>query len=183
MSQEKKMHISVRGKNLEVTEALRHHAEKKVQKIGKFFRDGGADAEVVLSVQRELHTAEVTVQVKGLILRGESRTSDMYASIDAAVDRIERQFEKYKTKILRRLQDAPKLSAERQAEPEEVSEEKEPVVVRSKHFDVKPMDVEEAITQMELLGHDFFVFHNAATRQINVVYKRRDGNYGLIETE
>ncbi|HHW09456.1 MAG TPA: ribosome-associated translation inhibitor RaiA [Firmicutes bacterium] len=177
------MRISVRGKNIEVTEALRLHAEKKVQKIGKFFRGGGAvDVEVELGVQRELHIAEVTVKVDGLMLRGESRTSDMYASIDAAVDRIERQFNKYKTKILRRLQGTPRLSTERPAEPEE-EEEKAPVVVRSKRFGVKPMDVEEAITQMELLGHDFFVFHNAATQQFNVVYKRRDGNYGLIEPD
>lgn len=188
MAQAGTMRVSVMGKNLEVTVALREYAEKKARKLVKFFGDGEVAADVLLSLQRGMQIAEVTVQIGGLLLRGESRTSDMYASIDEACDRIEQQLRKYKTRIQRRLQEGPrKEQAVFNAGAFDVldaeSEAGAPIVVRTKRFAVKPMDVEEAITQMELVGHDFFVFTNSATEQINVVYRRRGGDYGLIEPE
>lgn len=184
MTQSGTMRIAVKGKNLDVTEALRQHAEKKVRKLGKYFRDGEVQADILLSVQRELHIAEITLQVGGLLLRGESRTPDMYVSIETATDHIQRQLGKYKTKIQRRLQNAPRQGRGESlimGEFADAAEAAAPVVVRAKRFAIKPMDVEEAITQMELLGHDFFVFTNAGTEQMNVVYRRRNGDYGLIE--
>lgn len=184
MTQAGTMRIVVKGKNIEVTDALRQHAEKKVGKLSKFFRNGVVGADVLLSVERELHIAEITLQVGGLLLRGESRTVDMYGSIDAAADRIERQLGKYKAKIQRRLPEGPRMvmaEANGKRNDDFVEDDGVPAVVRVKRFAIKPMDVEEAITQMELLGHDFFMFTNARTEQVNVVYKRRNGDYGLIE--
>jgi len=180
--------IIVKGKNIEVTPALRNYAEKKVTKLGKFF-DGNRDVlvEVTMRIERELEVVEITSQVDSLILRGEEHTEDMYASIDGAVDKIERQLKKYKTKLQRRFQDAPKISelaaGEGAEEDKEKQDENDTVIVKTKRFAVKPMSVEEAVMQMDLLGHDFFVFSNADTEEVNVVYRRKDGRYGLIEPE
>ena len=142
-----------------------------------------ASAEVMLRTERGIHIAEVTLSVAGLILRGEGKTPDMYTSIDSCVERIERQFNKYKTRIQRRLQ-GPKIGELAPVDYEvDEGQALEPQIVRIKRFPVKPMDVEEAIMQMELLGHDFYVFVNSSTEEANVVYKRRDGNYGIIEPE
>ena len=176
--------VVVKGKNLEVTQALRSYAEKKVAKLEKFLADHQqASAEVMLRTERGIHIAEVTVSLSGLILRGEGKTPDMYTSIDSCVERIERQFNKYKTRIQRRTQ-GPKIG-ELAAPPKESAEVAagEPQIVRIKRFAFKPMDVQETIMQMELLGHDFFVFVNSSTEETNVVYKRRDGNYGVIEPD
>lgn len=176
--------VVVKGKNIDVTPALRNHCEKHSAKLGKFFAKGQEMfVEVVLAVEREVQQAEITLQVGGLLIRAEGKTSDMYASIDEAFDNLERQIRKYKTRIQRRSH-GPKLSEtfakEFYVETEEAAL---PKVVRTKRFAMKPMSVEEAIMQMELLGHDFFVFSNAATNEVNVVYKRRDNDYGLIEPE
>ncbi len=176
--------INITGRNLEITQALRDYAEKKVAKIEKYLQDNQTStAEVVLRTERGVHIAEVTVNLSGLILRGEGKTSDMYVSIDAAVDRIERQFNKYKTRINRRIQ-GPKLG-EMAPPTSTVREEKAngPRIVRTKRFALKPMGAEEAVLQMELLGHDFFVFRDADSGEVSVLYKRRDGNYGLIEAD
>ncbi|NLJ84909.1 MAG: ribosome-associated translation inhibitor RaiA [Firmicutes bacterium] len=181
--------VVVKGKNLEVTPALREYAHKKLKKVAKFFDEPHEpQAEVVLKIERELQMAEITVQVGGLLVRGEGRTPDMYASLDEAIDRIERQIRKYKTKFQKRQQgpglgelaSSGSLGDITATEEEEVAP---PRVVKTKRFAMKPMSVEEAILQMELLGHDFFVFANAATDEVNVVYKRRNGDYGLIEPE
>lgn len=174
----------VKGKNLDVTPALRAYAEKKVAKFDKYLgTDQQAAAEVMLRTEKDQHIAEVTLSLTGLILRGEGKTADMYSSLDSAVERIERQFSKFKSKIQRKIQ-GPKISElNAGAEGRVVEEEKEAQVVRTKRFAFKPMDIQEAIMQMELLGHDFFVFSNANSDEVNVVYKRRDGNYGLIEPE
>lgn len=178
------MRIEVTGKNLDVTPALRDYSEKKVRKLVKFFRGGEVRTEVLLSVQRDTHIAEITLHLNGLLLRAESRTFDMYASVDEAVDRIEQQVRKYKTRIQRRLQDSPRKGYTPDLHVADGEKESaEPVLVRTKRFAMKPMDADEAIMQMELLGHDFFVFTNSQTELINVVYRRRDGNYGLIEPE
>lgn len=185
------MRIVVKGKNLDVTPALRAYAEKKISKFEKFFVNGNEDhqsaAVMMLRTEREVHIAELTIEYRGLVLRGEGRTVDMYNSIDEAVDRIERQWNKFKTRIQRKFQ-GPKISelappADDGLGPGAVTRDRDFKIVKVKRFPYKPMDVEEAIMQMELLGHDFFVFANAEDDQINVVYKRSDGNYGLIEPE
>ncbi len=174
------MKITVTGKNIEVTDALRDYAEKKVSKIAKFFEKSPLASQVSLRTERGLHIVEITVQVDGLILRGEEKTSDMYASIDGAIDKIERQVHKFKTRINRKLREENRVVLE---EIPNQKEQLEPQIVRTKRFAVKPMSVEEAVMQMDLLGHDFFVFSNSETEEVNVVYRRKDGNYGLIEPE
>jgi putative sigma-54 modulation protein len=178
------MVIVVSGQNVDITPALKEYAEKKLKKLQKFFENREVEIEVVLKVQRELRVADITTQVGGLLIRGEGKTDDMYASINVAIDRIERQIRKYKTRINRRMRRLEGQAAEVVAGgPAESEEEGEPRLVKTKRFDVKPMSVEEAIMQMELLGHDFFVFRNDSTGGVNVVYRRNDGGYGLIEPE
>ncbi len=178
------MQINTRGKNMEITPALQEYVEKRLSKLEKYLgSDGsGIDAQVTLSVAKENHIVEVTISIGGLLLRGEEATQDMYASIDLVVDKIERQIHKYKTRINRKLrQKGFKELNEQFSSRRREEEEIEPRIVRTKRFTMKPMPEEEAILQMNLLGHDFFVFTNADTEEINVLYKRRDGNYGLIE--
>lgn len=174
------MEIKIHGKNLEVTKALQDYAKKKVAKISKFFEQEPLEIQVTMSVERETHIVDITVSVNGLLLRGEEKTGDMYASIDGAVNKIERQVHKYKTKINRRLREENRVVLPSLQDMEEAPE---PKIVRTKRFAIKPMSVTEAVMQMDLLGHDFFVFFNAETEEVNVVYKRRGGNYGLIEPE
>ncbi|RDV82137.1 ribosome hibernation-promoting factor, HPF/YfiA family [Ammonifex thiophilus] len=175
------MRITVRGKNVEVTEALRQYVEKRLGKLERFANHLG-EAQVVLSLERENHKVEVTINMNGMILRGEEATHDMYAAIDLVVDKLERQIERYKGKWLRRRVEGPAAPSAPPSEPAE-REEEEFKVVKVKRFAWKPMSVKEAILQMNLLGHNFFVFTNAETEQVNVVYRRKDGNYGLIEPE
>lgn len=173
------MQISVRGKNVDVTDALRDYVLRKLKKLDRYF-DGAGEGQVTLSVERDQHRVEVTITVNGLLLRGEELSSDMYASVDLVVDKLERQVDRYRTKISRRVRTAS------MAAPLTVTEEEAddaPKVVRNKRFPMKPMNVEEAIMQMNLLGHDFYVFSNSDTELVNVVYRRRDGNFGLIEPQ
>ena len=177
------MAIVISGRNVEVTEALRDYTEKKLSRIDKYFTQE-PDVVVTLAVEKERHIVEVTVMLGGLLLRAEEATADMYASLDLVVDKLERQIRKFKTRINRRARRAdgskPLVRLSEEAEPGEGDDE-EPRVVKTKRFAIKPMDLEEAILQMNLLGHDFFVFRNAASNEVNVVYRRRDGHYGLIE--
>lgn len=178
------MKVTVSGKNIEITPALREYAEKKIGKLGKhlnYLNNDNLEAQVTLHVQKERHIVEVTIPVNDIILRGEEETQDMYSAIDLVAEKLEKQIEKYKTKITKALRkDFPKNIV---ALKDEEDEEEELKVVKVKRFAVKPMNVEEAILQMNLLGHNFFVFTNAETEQINVVYKRKDGDYGLIVPE
>lgn len=170
------MQITVRGKQIEVTNSLRDYVEKRVGKLEKYF-DIPLTAQVTLSVQRERQTVEVTMPVGTVVLRGEVSTPDMYSSIDLVVEKLEKQIDKYKTRITKRF---------RAPEPQ-VAEgfllDTEPGVVKTKHVPLKPMSVDEAVMRLNLVGHDFFVFINAASNEVNVVYRRKDGNYGLIEPE
>ena len=177
------MKITVRGKNINVTPALKDYAEKRIKKLNKYF--DGADVQVNLSVAKESRIVEVTLLVNGLILRGEESTEDMYASIDLVVDKLEKQIDKHKTKLSRRIRDGNiKNIVNEQVKRSQIQEEEEePRIVRTKRFAMKPMPVEEAILQMEMLNHDFFVFINADTEQVNVLYRRKDRNYGLIEPD
>lgn len=175
------MKTIITGKNIEVTEGLKERVTKKISKLDKFFNNE-TEAHVTLSVQRLRQTAEVTISFNGIVLRAEESNEDMYVSIDKAIDLLERQIRKNRTRLERRLHEN-NFRIEDLKFTEEVPEEKEFKVVKSKRFAFKPMDVEEAILQMNLLGHEFFMFSNAETQKVNVVYKRKDGNYGLIEPE
>jgi putative sigma-54 modulation protein len=174
------MLVTVTGKNVEVTPALRDYAEKKVAKINKFFEKSPIETKVTFSTERSKHKVDITVQVNGILLRGEEGTGDMYASIDGAIDKIERQVHKFKTRINRKFREDNKVVVASSPQAEEVAA---PVIKRTKRFAIKPMSVEEAVMQMDLLGHDFYVFSNSDTEEVNVVYRRKDGNYGLIEPE
>lgn len=175
------MRIVVKSKNGTVTPIAKEYAQKKVSKLGRFIDDTQSVlAEVTLRSENETQIAEVTLRVGGLILRGEGQRSEMHGSIDEAVARIERQFEKYRTRIQKRIQSARSMpDTVAAAAPKPESEEDQ--VVRVKRFAMRPMAVDEAIMQMEMLDHDFFVFANAETGAVNVVYRRRDKGYGLIE--
>jgi len=174
------LRFDIRGKNIEVTEALKDYVEKRLSKLEKFIEDARV-AQVTLSVEGESHKVEVTIPLNGVILRGEEETEDMYSSIDLVVDKLEKQIDKYKTKLYRRYRGIgfrKSLVRELESAGEQVEQFK---IVRTKRFALKPMDVEEAVMQMNLLGHSFFVFFNSGTEEVNVVYRRHDGNFGLIE--
>ena len=168
------------GKNIEVTEGLRTAVEDKFGKLSRYFTED-TEIHVTFSVEKELQKIEVTIPMKGNLVRAEEECEDMYASIDMVEDTIERQLRKFKNKLVDKKQNAMSLSQAFLAE--DVEEEDEVKIVRTKRFAVKPMDLEEACIQMELLGHNFFVFRNAETDEVNVVYKRKGNTYGLIEPE
>ncbi|EFR31622.1 ribosome hibernation-promoting factor, HPF/YfiA family [Eremococcus coleocola] len=180
---------NVRGENIEVTQAIREYAEKKVAKLERFFTDvPDATAHVNLKVYPDKTAkAEVTIPLSFLVLRAEETTDDLYKSIDFVVDKLERQVRKYKTKINRKAKgggtiregDLPDLAVSANS-PEE--EEPELEIVRSKRISLKPMSSEEAVLQMNMLGHDFFIYTDAETMETAIVYRRKDGRYGLIET-
>jgi ribosome hibernation promoting factor len=180
------MRVSITGKNVQVTDALQAYAERKLQHLSHFFHNI-REAHVVVSTQRNWHIVEVQLDGDGVFLRGEERTPDAYASIDAVVEKLEKQIKRFKGKLMLRPRPTMEAATELNLEEGEGAggeeEEPHPVVVRTKRFIVNPMNAEEAALQMELLNHDFFVFLNADSGQVNVVYRRRDGNYGLIEPE
>ncbi|WP_124058263.1 ribosome hibernation-promoting factor, HPF/YfiA family [Vaginisenegalia massiliensis] len=181
---------NVRGENIEVTKAIREYAEKKVSKLERFFTDvPDATAHVNLKVYPDKTAkAEVTIPLSFLVLRAEETTPDLYASIDLVVDKLERQVRKYKTKIHRKSREKGfEGIADVEVSPvemphAEIHEEPELEIVRSKRIDLKPMDSEEAVLQMNMLGHDFFIYTDADSNEINIVYRRKDGRFGLIET-
>ncbi len=176
------MRIIVSGKNMNVTEALKERVSNKLSKFERYF-GSNIEAHATLSVEKNRHIIEVTIPFNGVILRGEEATEDMYASIDNVIEKLERQMRKQKTKLERRHKDA-NIRFENWVIPhDEELEELDAKIVRSKKFAMKPMPIEEAAMQMELLGHSFFVFSNSETEEVNVIYKRKDGNYGLIEPE
>lgn len=169
--------ITVRGKNVEVTDALHDYVAKRVSKLEKYF--GSIEKAIItLSIEKDRHVVEVTIPLNGIILRGEEETEDMYASIDLVIAKLEKQIAKHKTRLSRKLKNQT-LREPLILEPEITEEEVK--IVRSKRFNLKPMPVEEAVMQMNLLGHSFFVFRNAETEEVNVVYRRKNGDYGLIE--
>ena len=174
------MRFKITGKNIEVTEGLKKAIEDKIGKLDKYFSTE-ITANVTLSVERDRQKIEVTIPVKGSIIRAEEVSSDMYVSIDLVEEIIERQLRRYKTRIVNSKQAGGDFSA--QYIEKEYDDEPEIKIVRSKKFGIKPMDPEEACIQMELLGHSFYVFSNSETDEVNVVYKRKNGTYGLIEPE
>ncbi len=174
------MKITISGKNIEVTEGLRSAVEDKLSKLEKYFMPD-TQCNVTLSVEKERQKMEVTIPMKGHIIRAEQQSDDMYVTIDLVVDVIEAQLKKYRKKLIDKQQNADSLR--REFVDEEFADDEEIRIVRAKKFGMKPMFPEDACVQMELLGHSFFVFSNAETGEVNVVYKRKDRSYGLIEPE
>ena len=174
------MKFIILGKNIDVTEGLRMAVEDQIGKLEKYFTPE-TEVHVTLSVEKERQKIEVTIPVKGNIIRSEQVSNDMYVSIDLVEEIIERQLKKYKNKLTNQKQ-AANFFKQDYIEKDYMDEE-EIKIIRTKKFDIKPMYPEDACIQMELLGHNFFVFCNAETDQVNVVYKRKGGTYGLIEPE
>jgi len=180
------MDLQVKGRNVDVTDPLFSYAERKLGKLSRHLSDGSR-CELELAVEHnpsisEPQVAEATVWTKGPVLRARESSTDMYASIDMVAQKLERQVKRYRDRRTRKqVQHVASHSALAATEPHALPDEENAVIVKQKQFNMKPMPPEEAILQLELIGHDFFVFTNADTDEVNVVYKRRDGNYGLIE--
>lgn len=174
------MRFIISGKNIEVTKALKETVQDKLKKLNRYFTDE-TEVHITFEVEKERQTIEVTIPMKGHIVRAEQTSNDMYVSIDLVVDIIERQLRKYKNKIIQKKQEGFYLQPEFM---EEEMDDEEIKIIRSKRFAIKPMDAEEACLQMEMLGHNFYVFNNVETNEVCVVYKRKKENtYGLIEPE
>ena len=174
------MRYIISGKNIDITPGLKEAAENKIGKLERYFSPD-TEVQVTMSVEKGRQKIEVTIPVKGSIIRAEQDSNDMYVSIDLVEEIIERQLRKYKNKIVDRQQAAASLS--KAFVEEEIEDDDEIKIIRTKKFGIKPMYPEDACVQMELLGHNFFVFFNAETEQVNVVYKRKGNTYGLIEPE
>ena len=174
------MRITITGRNIDITDGLKSAVEDKLAKLEKYFTPD-TDVFVTLSVEKERQKIEVTIPVKGNIIRSEQVSNDMYVSIDLVEEIIERQLKKYKNRIIEKKQSAQAFS--QSYIDNDYADEDEIKIVRTKKFDIKPMYPEDACVQMELLGHSFYVFCNAETDQVNVVYKRKGDSYGLIEPE
>lgn len=174
------MKYTIVGKNMEVTQSLKDAVTQKLDKLDKFFSPDTV-VHVTLQVNRDRHKIEVTIPVRDNIIRSEQVSNDMYVSIDLVEEVIERQLKKYKSKLIKRHQEA--AAFKRDYIERDYYDDEAIRIVRKKQFEIKPMYPEDACVQMELLGHGFYVFRNAETEEINVVYKRKDGAYGLIEPE
>ena len=168
------------GKNIEVTEGLKMAVEDKLSKLSRYFVDD-TEVHVTFSIEGDAQKIEVTIPMRNTMIRAEEESDDMYSAIDVVQEMLERQLRKYKNKLVDQKQNAVGLS--KAFLDEAIDEEDEIRIIRTKRFAVKPMDIEEACIQMELLGHNFFVFRNAETDEVNVVYKRKGNTYGLIEPE
>lgn len=174
------MQYIISGKNIDVTEGLKSAVYDKIGKLERYFTQD-TEVHVTLSVEKERQKIEITIPMKGNIVRAEQVSNDMYVSIDLVEEIIERQLRKYKNKLVDQKQTAANLS--KAFVDEEIEDDEEIKIIRSKRFAMKPMDPEEACIQMDLLGHNFYVFRNAITEEVNVVYKRKGNTFGLIEPE
>lgn len=173
------MRVTVSGKNISVRPSIREYVESKLDKFDKYFNTD-VDVKVTLSAVKDRQTVEITMPLKqGVTFRAEDTSEDMYASIDMVMDKLTKQMRKHKTKIEKRYHKHESIRAAQIPDYEGEQEDKQ--IVKTKSFPIKPMDPEEAVLQMEMLHHDFFVFMNGETDEVNVVYIRKDGNYGLIE--
>jgi len=180
------MNIKLNGKNVVITEDLERLVQKKMKKLEKFFRPN-AEAQVRLASVKKREIAEVTIWVDGLVIRGEVASADLRTSLDRVVEKVEKQILHHKTRLANRVHDgslAEWISDMASMEPGSGAEdEAESAVIREKRFSMKPLDIDEAILQLQMLGHDFFAFRNVETGMINVIYTRKDGGYGLLEPD
>lgn len=175
------MNISLRGDKVTITKAMEEYATEKLSKLNKYIEEPeSVKATIIVKVNKDLHKVEVTMPLKSLILRAEEEKTDFYAAMDVVLDKLERQIRKNKTRLSSKKMKDKKEFVYAYIEDIEETEEK---IVKRKKIEVKPMDEEEAILQMELLGHQFYLYKDAETNQPTVVYKRKDGNYGVIEAE
>lgn len=184
------MQVSVTFRHMEATDALKTHAADRISRIEKYVQ-APTDANVVLSVEKYMHQADITIKAHGMLMRGKEKSEDMYASIDRAMAKIERQITKYKKKLASHKQREGQrakvklniLEAERQLdEPERNENGLPPEIIESKEVDAPKLTVDEALMQMDLLHNDFLVFTNVKSGSVNVLYRRKEGNFGLIET-
>jgi putative sigma-54 modulation protein len=176
------MRLTITGRNIELTDGLKAAVEERLSKLDRYFNED-TPCKVTLSVEKERQKAEVTIPVKGHTVRSEQVSNDMYISIDLVEETIERQIKKYRHKLITKQQDPANDFRREFIEKDTETDDQDVKIVREKRFGMKPMYPEDACIQMELLGHDFFVFRNAETDDVNVVYKRRGNTYGLIEPE
>ena len=176
------MNINISGKNITVSDYLRRVTGKKARKLERYFKPD-TEMQVTLSIEKSRHIAEITVVAEGVVLRAEEATGDLYSSIDVALKQLERQMRKHRTKLAKRLHEEAFSEDTVYDYYDEAFDEDEPQIVRNKKFALRPMTEEDAAVQLELLGHNFYVFRNAYSNEVNVIYKRADGNYGLIEPE
>ena len=176
------MNISIRGSKVTITDAMKEYAEEKLNKLNKYIDSPEeVSANVIVKIPNRLHKVEITIPLKTVILRAEEEQEDFYAAIDVIVDKLERQIRKNKTRLeTKKMKEAKEFAFDY---IEEIPEDKENKIVKRKKIEVKPMDEEEAILQMELLGHQFYLYKDVATNQPALVYKRKDGDYGIIEAE
>ena len=176
------MKFNIHGKKVEVTEPIKKYIEEKIGRLDKYFENpSDVTATVVVRIRGIEQIGEVTIPIQKMILRAEESHSDLYAAIDIVSDKVERQIRKNKTRMNKRSSKGEDLGFDLSFE--ETKEEEESSVVKRKVIEMKPMSEEEAILQMELLGHEFFVFRNVETGEIDILYMRKDGNYGIIETK
>lgn len=175
--------FNIRGENVDLTDAIRDYVTKRISKIEKFLEDNvDATAHVNLKVYKnKTYKVEVTIPLPYLTLRAEETSNDMYASIDLVTDKLERQIRKYKTKVNRKSREKGLKNVEFVSGPDDEDTSDSLKIVRTKQISLKPMDSEEAVLQMDMLGHDFFIFEDSETNGTSVVYRRNDGRYGLIE--
>lgn len=176
------MKFNIRGDKLEVTNAINDYVESKIGKLDKYFKDEEIEANIVVKVRGNRQIIEVTVITDNFILRSEEEHDDLYAAIDLVIDKLERQIRKNKTKLKKQSVNNKFKEFNFDYELDAEEEEEDNKIVKRKTIDTKPMDEEEAILEMELLGHSFFVYKDMDTNSVNVIYKRKDGNYGIIET-
>lgn len=177
------MQVTTTFRHMEPSDSLKSYAEEKLERVKKYI-DEPIVAQVFLTVEKIRHSAEVTITAKGITIKAAEETNDMYAAVDAVVDKIERQLRRYKERIKahKPVSDTRERLVQKSiVEAESIEQQKEPVIIKTKTFSIKPMSVEEAVMQMDLLHKDFLVYTEAATENINVIYRRKDGNYGLIE--
>ena len=177
------MKYNIRGDKLEVTDAINNYVESKLDRLNKYFKEDDILANVLLRVRGTSQIIEVTIPTDKFILRSEEEDKDLYAAIDLVTDKLERQIRKNKTRLNRQNQDNKYKDFNFDYESVTEDEEEDELIVKRKNIEMKPMDEEEAILQMNLLGHEFFVYQDMHTNKICVLYKRKDGNYGLIETK
>ena len=176
------MKYNITGKNFKTYRRLEEQIEKKFDRLDKYFSED-ITANIVLSLERGKDKIEVTINAQGALFRAEEVTDDVYEGIDRAVDKLTSQIKKFKGRLQKRYQDNKALKFEFLEDEPEEEEEEQLKIVREKKFDLRPMDVEEAILEMEMLEHDFFVFLNSDTETVNVVYRRKGGKYGLLEPQ
>ena len=176
------MKFNIHGKKLEATDSIKDYIESKIGRLDKYFENpDNITATVVIKLAGKKQVVEVTINTHNFVIRGEEANSDLYASIDLVSDKIERQIRKNKTRMHKKI--SKEKIKDFIIEDETDFDEKNDVIVKRKTIETKPMDEEEAILQMELIGHDFFVFKNANTDEFNILYRRKEGNYGIIETK